>query len=70
MVYNTHMKATKSITDRRGITWTIENIPGEHFTDFHDGRSSVGHRTSFHTRSGALKWLKRMVAESDARATV
>ncbi len=64
------MKATKSITDSKGITWTIENIPGKHFQDFHVGRSSVGHRTSFHTRSGALKWLKRMVAESDARATV
>ena len=56
------MKATKSIVDSKGIRWSIENVPGKHFSDFHVGRSSLGHRTSFLTRSGALKWLNRMAA--------
>jgi hypothetical protein len=27
--------------------------------DIHIGRSTLGHYTSFSTRSGAMKWLKR-----------
>lgn len=53
------MKASKSITDAKGVTWTIYHSPGDHIQDLHIGRSSKGHFTSFSTRSGALKWLKR-----------
>jgi len=53
------MKATKSITDAKGVTWTIYHSPGVHIQDRHIGRSTLGHSTSFCTRSGALKWLKR-----------
>ncbi len=55
----THMKATKSIKDANGVTWTISHSPGAHIQDSHIGRSTLGHYTSFCTRSGALKWLKR-----------
>ena len=54
-----HMKATKSITDAKGVTWTISHSPGIHIQDLHIGRSTKGHYNSFSTRSGALKWLKR-----------
>jgi hypothetical protein len=53
------MKATKSITDAKGVTWTISHSPGAHIQDIHIGRSTLGHYTSFCTRSGAMKWLKR-----------
>jgi hypothetical protein len=57
------MKATKQATDSKGVIWTITHKPSEHFSDFHEGRNSLGRYTSFHTRSGALQWLKRNTQE-------
>ena len=53
------MKETKIMTDSKGVTWSIYHSPGIHIQDLHIGRSSQGHFTSFSTRSGALRWLKR-----------
>jgi hypothetical protein len=54
-----NMKATKQVTDSKGTVWTIFHAPIGIFDDYHEGRNSLGYKTSFHTRSGALKWLKR-----------
>ena len=67
-------KETKTMTDKHGVTWTIEHTPTVWFEDNHIGYSdtpnagvSMPHYTMFGTRSGALRWLKRMVKEANNR---
>ena len=59
--------------DNNGITWTIEHKPTEYFPDNHIGYSNgfqgsserKAHHTMFFTRSGAVRWMKRMVKEQN-----
>jgi len=67
-------KETKTMTDKHGVTWTIKHNPTKFFEDSHIGYSdtpnagvSMPHYTVLFTRSGALRWQKRMVKEANNR---
>lgn len=59
--------------DNNGVIWTIEHEPTEYFADRHIGYSDgfqgsskkKAHYTMFFTRSGAVRWMKRMVKEQN-----
>lgn len=61
--------------DKHGVTWAIEHQPNEYFPDRHIGYSDgfcgefekKAHYTMLFTRSGAVRWMKRMVKEQNTR---
>jgi hypothetical protein len=68
-------KALRTMEDDNGVIWTIEHFPTEYNADRHIGYSDgfqgsfekKAHYTTFFTRSGALRWMKRMVKEQNNR---
>jgi hypothetical protein len=63
-------KETKTMTDKHGVTWTIEHTLNDShigYSDTPNAGVSMPHFTMFGTRSGALRWMKRMVKEANNR---